>query len=184
MAYSLLFSLPGTPTIYYGEEIGMGEDLDAPGRMAVRTPMQWDASRNGGFSTARPGRLIQRVTPDGYGPEHVNLADQDHDPESLWSLIRTLIGLRRKRPELGWGEFEVIDQPLRSVLAHRVWLPGSAVLAVHNFAEVPATVELAGLDPSDLVEDLLVGQAVSHTTTLQLGLDAYGFRWFRVKSSA
>lgn len=184
MAYSLLFSLPGTPTIYYGEEIGMGEDLDAPGRMAVRTPMQWDASRNGGFSTARPGRLIQRVTPDGYGPEHVNLADQDHDPESLWSLIRTLIGLRRKRPELGWGEFEVIDQPLRSVLAHRVWLPGSAVLAVHNFAEVPATVELAGLDPSDLVEDLLVGQAVSHTTTLQLSLDAYGFRWFRVKSSA
>ncbi len=184
MAYSLLFSLPGTPTIYYGEEIGMGEDLDAPGRMAVRTPMQWDASRNGGFSTARPGRLIQRVTPDGYGPEHVNLADQDHDPESLWSLIRTLIGLRRKRPELGWGEFEVIDQPLRSVLAHRVWLPGSAVLAVHNFAAVPATVELAGLDPSDLVEDLLVGQAVSHTTTLQLSLDAYGFRWFRVKSSA
>lgn len=184
MAYSLLFSLPGTPTIYYGEEIGMGEDLDAPGRMAVRTPMQWDASRNGGFSTARPGRLIQRVTPDGYGPEHVNLADQDHDPESLWSLIRTLIGLRRKRPELGWGEFEVIDQPLRSVLAHRVWLPGSAVLAVHNFAAVRATVELAGLDPSDLVEDLLVGQAVSHTTTLQLGLDAYGFRWFRVKSSA
>ena len=184
MAYSLLFSLPGTPTIYYGEEIGMGEDLDALGRMAVRTPMQWDASRNGGFSTARPGRLIQRVTPDGYGPEHVNLADQDHDPESLWSLIRTLIGLRRKRPELGWGEFEVIDQPLRSVLAHRVWLPGSAVLAVHNFAAVRATVELAGLDPSDLVEDLLVGQAVSHTTTLQLGLDAYGFRWFRVKSSA
>lgn len=184
MAYSLLFSLPGTPTIYYGEEIGMGEDLDAPGRMAVRTPMQWDASRNGGFSTARPGRLIQRVTPDGYGPEHVNLADQDHDPESLWSLIRTLIGLRRKRPELGWGEFEVIDQPLRSVLAHRVWLPGSAVLAVHNFAAVRATVELAGLDPSDLVEDLLVGQAVSHTTTLQLSLDAYGFRWFRVKSSA
>ena len=70
------------------------------------------------------------------------------------------------------------------MLAHRVWLPGSAVLAVHNFAAVPATVELAGLDPSDLVEDLLVGQAVSHTTTLQLSLDAYGFRWFRVKSSA
>ena len=71
MAYSLMFSLPGTPTLYYGEEIGMGEDLEADGRMAVRTPMQWSASRNGGFSTAPPSRLVQRVVPGACatGPE-------------------------------------------------------------------------------------------------------------------
>ena len=63
MVYSLLFSLPGTPTLYYGEEIGMGEDLAAEGRMAVRTPMQWAPGRNGGFSTAAPRRLIQRPVP-------------------------------------------------------------------------------------------------------------------------
>ena len=67
MVYSLLFSLPGTPTLYYGEEIGMGEDLDAEGRMAVRSPMQWAPGRNGGFSDATPGRLIQRMVQGGYG---------------------------------------------------------------------------------------------------------------------
>jgi glycosidase len=184
MAYSLLFSLPGTPTLYYGEELGMGEDLAAPGRMAVRTPMQWEPGRNAGFSTARPSRLIQRVTPDGYGPEHVNLADQEHDPDSLWSFLRTLIGIRRKRPEVGWGEFSVIEQPSRTVLAHRVALNGAAVLAVHNFSSHPATVALGGvLQPDDAVEDLLGGESVAHDGDLELSLGGYGFRWLWVRSA-
>ena len=114
MAYSLMFSLPGTPTLYYGEEIGMGEDLDADGRMAVRTPMQWTAGRNGGFSSATPGRLVQRVVPGAYGPEHVNVAAQVHDPESLWSFMRKLISIRRTCPELGWGTWGVVEQPERA----------------------------------------------------------------------
>ena len=80
MAYSLLFSLPGTPTLYYGEEIGMGEDLEAEGRMAVRTPMQWTPGRNGGFSTAPRARLVQRPVPDGFGPEHVNVPTRSATP--------------------------------------------------------------------------------------------------------
>ena len=88
MAYSLMFSLPGTPTLYYGEEIGMAEDLEADGRMAVRTPMQWSGGRNGGFSTATPGRLVQRVVPGADGPEHVNVVDQLHDTDSLWNFMR------------------------------------------------------------------------------------------------
>src|SRR5699024_9034503 len=87
MAYSLMFSLPGTPTLYYGEEIGMGEDLSRDGRMAVRTPMQWsdgkNGGKNGGFSSAAPGRLIQDVVPGPFGPAHVNVVDQLHDPDSL-----------------------------------------------------------------------------------------------------
>ena len=185
MVYSLMFSLPGTPTLYYGEEIGMGEDLKAKGRMAVRTPMQWDSSKNGGFSTADARKLIQRVAPDGYGPEHVNLADQQHDPESLWSFIRELIGVRRTRQEFGWGDFEVLDQAEKQVLAHRISLPGSSVVALHNLGANPVTTTLSDvLSDGDTLEDLLNGDAVlPHDGTLEVNLEGYGFRWFRVKES-
>ena len=111
MAYSLLFSLPGTPTLYYGEELGMGEDLGAEGRMAVRTPMQWSDGENGGFSTAPPDRLVGQVVDGGYGPQHVNAAAQMRDPDSLWNFLRTLVLTYRACPELGWGELTVLDQP-------------------------------------------------------------------------
>ncbi|NLT29509.1 MAG: trehalose synthase [Propionibacterium sp.] len=184
MAYSLMFSMPGTPTLYYGEEIGMGEDLAAEGRMAVRTPMQWSSGRNGGFSEAQPARLISRPVPDGYGPEHINLADQEHDPDSLWTFMRELIGVRRRRPELGWGEFSVVEQSEKSVLAHRVDLPGSGVLAVHNFSADPVTVNLVDtLAEEDTIEDLLDGDSVvRHEGGLTLSLEGYGYRWFRIKS--
>ena len=186
MAYSLLFSLPGTPTLYYGEEIGMGEDLRADGRMAVRTPMQWDSTPNGGFSDADPRKLIQRVTPDGYGPEHINLADQQHDPDSLWSFIRELIGVRRQRPEFGWGAFEVLDQPERAVLAHRITLDDSCVVAAHNLGADPISITLTDvLSDGDTLVDLLNGDAVlPHDGTLDLALEGYGFRWFRVQPAA
>ena len=81
MVYSLLFSLPGTPVLFYGEEIGMGENLDVDGRLSVRTPMQWTDGRNAGFSSARPSRLT-RPLPDGrFGPLAVNVAEQRRDPE-------------------------------------------------------------------------------------------------------
>ncbi|WP_439936241.1 alpha-amylase family protein [Nocardia sp. N13] len=183
MAYSLMFSLPGTPTLYYGEEIGMGEDLEAPGRMAVRTPMQWSAGRNGGFSTATPGRLVQRVVPGAYGPEHVNVAAQLHDPESLWSLMRKLISIRRTCPELGWGTWSVVEQPQRQVLVHRCDLDGSAVVTVHNLGPEPATVDVPvdpeghGLEATDLMSD----DPVSGEGSVSLALDGYGFRWLRVR---
>ena len=183
MAYSLMFSLPGTPTLYYGEEIGMGEDLDAPGRMAVRTPMQWSAGRNGGFSNASPGRLVQRVVTGAYGPEHVNVASQVHDPESLWSFVRKLISIRRTCPELGWGTWSVVEQPDRQVLVHRVDLDGSAVLTAHNLGPEPVTVRVPvdpegrGLEATDLMsEEVIAGDG-----TVDLPLDGYGFRWLRLR---
>ena len=87
LAYSLLFSLPGTPVLFYGEEIGMGENGEQQGRQAVRTPMQWTDERNGGFSRAAPSRLTASPPTDGYAPEHVNVEAQLHDPESLLSFI-------------------------------------------------------------------------------------------------
>ena len=91
MAYSLAFSLPGTPVLFYGEEIGMAENLDIPGRFAVRTPMQWTGGANGGFSKASKRRL-SRPLPDGlYGPDRVNAADQRRDHDSFWWFMRNLI---------------------------------------------------------------------------------------------
>jgi len=90
MVYSLLFSLPGTPVLFYGEEIGMGENLDIPGRGAVRTPMQWSTARNGGFSTAAASRLPAPVVTGGYGPEHVNVADQRRHTDTFLAFISLL----------------------------------------------------------------------------------------------
>ncbi|WP_154793276.1 alpha-amylase family protein [Occultella kanbiaonis] len=183
MAYSLMFSLPGTPTIYYGEEIGMGEDLAAEGRMAVRSPMQWTDGRNGGFSAASPGRLIQAVVRDGYGPDHVNVRDQRHDPESMWTFMRELIAVRRTCLELGWGEFSVLTTDAPQVLAHRCALQGSAVVAIHNLGPDPVTVEvpLPHLDEPDQIVDLLARDGVSRGVgTLEVALGGYDYRWYRI----
>ncbi|SDE03052.1 alpha-amylase family protein [Auraticoccus monumenti] len=184
LAYSLMFSLPGTPSIYYGEEIGMGEDLQAAGRMAVRTPMQWSRARNGGFSAAEPEQLIQRVVPDGYGPEHVNAADQRHDPDSLFSFIKALVAVRRSCPELGWGTFALIEQPHPSVLAHRCDLDEVSMVAVHNLGPDPVTLSLDVCRAGDGTEalDVLSHQLVAAgDECLELVLEGYGHRWLRLR---
>jgi len=184
MVHSLLFSLPGTPVLFYGEEIGMGENPELEGRMAVRTPMQWTSGPNGGFSRAQPRRLRRPLTTGGYGPEFVNVADQRRDPESLLSFLKLLIRRYRECPELGWGSFEVLDQPHACVLAHLCrWEDGSMV-AVHNLGPEPRTVPLTleGCDSSHRLEDLLQ----ERTTPLddkgraELALEGYGYRWLRV----
>jgi trehalose synthase len=183
MAYSLLFSLPGTPTLYYGEEIGMGEDLEAEGRMAVRTPMQWSDDPQGGFTTAPPGRLRSRVVPGGYGPEHVNVAEQRRDPGSLWSFVRQLIQTYRSCPELGWGHFRLIDQPHDAVLAHACEKDGGCMVAVHNLSSEPVTVNLKLAESRVRLFDVL-GEGVHETHDdgrVDVALEGYGYRWVRVR---
>ncbi|MDQ3422602.1 MAG: alpha-amylase family protein, partial [Actinomycetota bacterium] len=103
LVYSLLFSLPGTPVLFYGEEIGMGENLDIPGRLSVRTPMQWTEEVNGGFSGARTSRLRRPLPTGRFGPMAGNVAEQRRDPDSLLSWMERVIRRRRETPELGWG---------------------------------------------------------------------------------
>ncbi len=124
MAYSLMFALGGAPVLFYGEEIGMGEDLAAEGRMAVRTPMQWTAAKNGGFSEAAPTKLVQRVIEGSYSPEHVNAADALRQAGSLFSFMQQLIRAYRRSPEIGWGAMEILDQSDHAVLAHRMTWTG------------------------------------------------------------
>ncbi len=184
LVYSLLFSLPGTPVLFYGEEIGMGENLDAEGRLAVRTPMQWTAGKNGGFSTAPPSRLAAPVVTGGFSPEHVNVEAQRRDPESILSFLTTLIQRYRACPELGWGEYEVLDQPHAAVLAHRCSWDDASLVAVHNLGAEPRTVPLT-LDGCDettrLVDQLCDGTIeVGADGGVEIVLDGYGYRWLRV----
>ncbi|SFL45716.1 alpha-amylase family protein [Geodermatophilus ruber] len=184
MVYSLLFSLPGTPVLFYGEEIGMGEDLDAEGRLAVRTPMQWTAGPNGGFSTADPARLPGPVVDGGFAPEFVNVADQRRDPDSLLSFMKLLVRRYRESPELGWGTFTVLEQPHAEVLAHLCSWADGALVAVHNLGPEPRKVPLAlaGCGPEHRLVDLLQpGEvALGEDGGAEIALDGYGYRWLRV----
>ncbi|TBN56168.1 trehalose synthase [Glaciihabitans arcticus] len=185
MVYSLLFSLPGTPVLFYGEELGMGENLKIEGRSSVRTPMQWDASANGGFSSASPRKLTAPVTEGGFSPEHINASAQRHDPDSLLHFMRRLIERYRASAEIGWGEFAVIKQDAPSVLVHSMANGEGRLVALHNLASEPAgvTFRLTDLDEGTKLVDLLLDGTSFHPEedgTVHVALDGYGHRWLRV----
>ncbi|NEN05056.1 trehalose synthase [Diaminobutyricibacter tongyongensis] len=182
MVYSLLFSLPGTPVLFYGEEIGMGENLDVGGRESVRTPMQWTDGRNGGFSSAPPSKLRRPVTEGGYGPEFVNVAQQRRDPDSLLAFMRTLVRHYRNAREFGWGAFEILDQPDHALLAHTLTSGHRMTVAIHNFDSQPreANLKLGTSGDSDRLTDVFTGEEFAldgGVVTIPLG--GYGFRWLR-----
>ncbi|MPV38297.1 alpha-amylase family protein [Georgenia subflava] len=184
MAYSLLFALPGTPVLFYGEEIGMGENLDAPGRMAVRTPMQWTDEQNAGFSSAPPRRLVAPLVEGGFAPEHVNVAAARREPDSLLQLMTRMIQRYRECPELGWGDYTTLDQPHHAVLAHRCTWDEASMVLLHNFGPEPVTVPLTLDDePGTVLLDLLqAGECeLDDRRRVELALDGYGYRWLRVK---
>lgn len=184
MAYSLMFTLPGTPVLFYGEEIGMGENTEITGRSAVRTPMQWTGERNGGFSQAPPSRLIARPPGDGYAPQHVNAADQIEDRGSLLHFFRDLASRYRISPELGWGAFEVLEQPVAHILAHSLNADVGRMVAIHNFDEVPATTQfvLEGEPEGTRLVDLLGSDHIDldEKGRVEIEVPGYGYRWLRV----
>jgi len=191
MVYSLMFSLPGTPVLFYGEEIGMGEDLRAEGRSAVRSPMQWNDTDNGGFSTAPADKLVAQVVEGYFGPKNINAAQAVRDPDSLWNFIATLIRRYRESPELAWGDFELIKQANPGVLLHSCTRAGSTLVLAHNMAAQPASVTAKVVSPEDPKEtfggaillDLLDGEnvALADGGGFELELERYGYRWFRIQ---
>lgn len=187
LVYSLLFSLPGTPVLFYGEEIGMGEELSIPGRSAVRTPMQWRDDPNGGFSEAPKRKLVAPVVQGGFGPAHVNVEDQRRDPDSLLSFVTRLIQRYREAPELGWGDMELLDQPHKAVLAHRVTQDDQSTVLLHNLGAEPVTVPLKlgrCEEGTSLVDQLCDGTTeLDPTGTVEIQLDGYGYRWLRFTRS-
>ncbi|GAA3239125.1 alpha-amylase family protein [Actinocorallia longicatena] len=177
LTYSMLFSLPGTPVLFYGEEIGMGENLDLPSRMAVRTPMQWRPDEFGGFSTAEPHIPM----PSGdYAPEHVSVSAQRGDPDSLLSWTGMLAERYRQNPEMAWGAFSLVDSGDPAVLAYRYDDDDDGPLVIlHNFADRPVTVTpaLDGLDGR--LVDLLQNAETLLTDETAFDLEPYGTRWLR-----
>ncbi|HZD73777.1 MAG TPA: alpha-amylase family protein [Actinomycetota bacterium] len=181
LVYSLLFALPGTPILLYGEEIGMGDDPSVEGRGSVRVAMQWD-DRAGGFSVARP--KVPVVEDGDFGYRRVNVADQRHDPHSLLNWTERLIRRRKELPELGWGSCRVLPDGDPAVLALRCDWRDSAVVTLHNFADRPARAcpELEG-DERGKPFELFADQRYDRIEALADGvpLGGYGFRWFRLR---
>jgi trehalose synthase len=184
MVYSLLFSLPGTPVLFYGEEIGMGENPEIPGRLAVRTPMQWNDSRSGGFSTAPPSRLTAAPPEGGYAPAHVNASAQLNDDDSLLQFIRRLAARYRISPEIGWGEVEILEHDAPAVLAHSVSADVGRMIALHNFSEEPTRVQLTlDNEPEGAQLSDLFGpdrRELDDRRRVDIELPAYGWTWLRV----
>jgi trehalose synthase len=179
MVYSLAFSLAGTPVLFYGEEIGMADNPEVEGRMAVRTPMQWSAEPNGGFSTVDDPARLRRPLPRGeFGPEHVNVAAQRRDPDSLLSWFERLVRRRRECPELGFGTLELLETGTPSVFAHRCDWDGATIVAVHELAGREAEVTLPVEDGEALVD--LFADA-EHPLPATLSLAPYAAHWFRVR---
>jgi maltose alpha-D-glucosyltransferase / alpha-amylase len=184
LAYSLMFTLPGTPVMRYGDEIGMGDDLGLPERYAARTPMQWSPDRHGGFTTAR--RPLRRLVNDPiYGYRRVNVADQRRDPDSFLNWTERTIRTRKECPEIGWGDWKILPTGTEQVLAMRYDWDDRTSVFVHNFGDNPVAVRLRVDAPCGEVLTNLLRQERSdadeggrHT----IELEAYGYRWFRVGS--
>ena len=182
LAYSAMFSLPGTPVIRYGDEIGMGDDLSLNERDAVRTPMQWANERNGGFSAA--DQLIHPVIDEGvWSYRHVNVAAQRRDPGSLLNWTAKMIRVRKECPEIGWGHCTILQTGSPHVLALRYDWRGNSVIVVHNFDKRPHEIRLdPGVDHGERLSNLLAQDELNADAgqAHQIALDALDYRWFRV----
>ncbi len=182
---SLLFSLPGTPIVYYGDEIGMGDNTYLGDRNGVRTPMQWTSDRNARFSRADPARLYSPLIMDPiYGYQAVNVEAQERDGSSLLQWMRNMIGLRKLFPAFGLGDLAFIEPVNRSVLAYLRRYDGDTILCVANLSRSVQPVELdlsafAGFTPVEMIgyTDFPV---IGHAPYF-LALGPYGFYWFELQ---
>ena len=182
LLYSLAFTLPGSPVLLYGEEIGLGDNQAVEGRGAVRVAMQWTAGPHGGFTAGEPA--VPVVAGGPFAPEHVNVAAQRRDPRSLLNWTERAIRTRKEVPELGWGAWKVLDSDHPGVLAHRCDWQGRGVVVLHNFHPDPAEVAVDlgdDVEPGRVLLDLFADRHYDRATTGQpLALERFGYRWLRL----
>jgi maltose alpha-D-glucosyltransferase / alpha-amylase len=185
---SVLFSFPGTPIVYYGDEIGMGDNTYLGDRNGVRTPMQWTNDRNAGFSRADPARLYSPVIMDPiYGYQAINVEAQERDASSLLQWMKNLIGLRKQFQVFGRGTLEFLDPANRKVLAYVRRYEADAILCVANLSRAVQPVELdleafAGFTPVEMLgytEFPAIGRQPYF-----LSVGPYGFYWFELQRRA
>lgn len=181
LVYALIFSLPGAPVLFYGEEIGMGENLEVDGRIAVRTPMQW--TRDGGFSTAPLRKWVRPMATEPFGPGGANVEDQRADPGSLWRHIQQLTRMYRDAPSQAWSDLEVLKGAPSGVLAHVCRGEDWAMLALHNLSRegtrVRVTVAPESSDQAWLI-DRVTGERIDASAPFSFELEPYGWRWLEL----
>jgi maltose alpha-D-glucosyltransferase/alpha-amylase len=181
---AVLFSMPGSPIIYYGDEIGMGDNIWLDDRNGVRTPMQWTAGPNAGFSSAPPDALYAPVIDDeAFGYQRVNVAAQLDDPDSLLNWTKNLVGVRKAHTVFGRGEFRFLLPENERVLAYLRTDEGEQVLVVANLADDEQTVVMdlaafAGAEPVDLLSDTEFAPIT--TEPYELTLPPYGYQWLHL----
>jgi maltose alpha-D-glucosyltransferase / alpha-amylase len=182
LAFSLLFSLPGTPMMQYGDEIGIGDNLRLPERECARTPMQWTDDPHGGFSRAK--KVVRPVIDDPvYGYKVRNVATQRRDKDSLLNWTERIIRMRKECPEISWGNFEVLRTNVPEVLALRYDWRDTSLITVHNFSSAKQRIKLKpGCANGDVLVELFDGHhsRAQNDGMHRLALPGYGWRWFRV----
>ena len=180
MAFSLLLALPGTPVIWYGDEIGMGEDLALPEREAVRTPMQWSPRHNGGFSDAPKDRLVRPLIDRGkFSYHHVNAAMQTQHRNSFFHAIADMVSARRSSPEIGWGGVEIVDVGDDELLVLSSRWRGNRIITAHNFTGKPKSFHLADEGIEELMPMLTESPSGPMKGDGEISLSAYGYCWLR-----
>ena len=184
MAYSLMLTLPGTPVIRYGDEIGMGDDLRLPERNCARTPMQWSSASMGGF-TDGDTPIFPPVNGGPYGFQHVNVSAQRRDPKSMLNWTERVIRMRKELPEVGWGQFKVVETGRDDVLAVCYTWQNKAALFIHNLSEKPGEVRF-DLGSAATGTGYLTNLLSDHHSKAKTDgkycilMEPFGYRWFRV----
>jgi maltose alpha-D-glucosyltransferase/alpha-amylase len=199
LIHALLLSLPGSPFLYYGDEIGMGDNIWLEDRDSSRTPMQWNPDRNAGFSSADPGKLYLPVVQSlVYNFTNVNVEQQLAHSGSLLHWLRQVIGVRREHPVFGLGSYRNVPASSASVLAFLREMPpdgepgdeeyraGEAVLCIFNLSQHPVAARLDMMDFAERgLRDVFGGTvfpSISADGTLQITLGSQGFFWLRLRS--
>jgi maltose alpha-D-glucosyltransferase / alpha-amylase len=182
---SLLFTLPGAPILYYGDEIGMGDNIYLEDRNGVRTPMQWDASPGAGFSSAPLNEFYTHPIEDPtYGYQQINVFDQRNDPNSLWNTIRLMLLVRKIHPAFATGRLEFLDLGNPTLLGYFRKSEDETLLVIHNLSSEPQVItRKVELVQNDNIEDLL--PPGFHFPTLrsfdgEIQIQPYGYHWLRI----
>ena len=181
LAHSLLFTLPGSPILYYGDEIGMGDNIWLDDRNGVRTPMQWDSGSAAGFSEAPIESLYAPViNNEDYDLARINVKSQRADPSSLLNVIREMIAIRKQHPAFGWGQFEWINLQNDSIAAFLRTYKGESIFAIHNLSGRNQKISYSIKKPANSLTDLLTQKQFTTTNRqLEIALMPYEYLWLK-----
>ena len=187
LLYSVNFSLPGTPIIYYGDEIGMGDNVELKDRDGLRTPMQWNSDVKAGFSESAMNEFVLPIiTKQPYDPAHVNVKDQKQNLQSLLNQIMRMVAIRKGMDWLGAASLKIFEHPNKKVLLYVRENQSMRLMALHNFSSEAQEISIQNPFSKPVrFEALLNGTTIieDHKGVFSFKLEPFQFYWALVKSS-